>query len=162
VITFDPDALRKRLAELEARMGEPGQADELIREARATRDQFQPPETPYYNIDSSSTNLTVHWCAVPLEANDPAETLRRARTTSIDAAGRPERVFHHHIDLARAWTLHGDRRRALDNLSHARRIAPHDTRHHPTVRETVLALARSDRRSIDSLAGFARWVGIAV
>jgi hypothetical protein len=50
----------------------------------------------------------------------------------------------------------------LAELNAARRIAPFNTRHHPAVRETVLALAESDRRRAESLAGFARWAGIGI
>jgi hypothetical protein len=55
--------------------------------------------------------------------------------------------------------LHGDRGRALDELNAARRVAPNATRHPPSVRETVLALAAADRRTTGSPAGFARWSG---
>ncbi|MHA6616100.1 hypothetical protein [Pseudonocardia sp. DLS-67] len=43
----------------------------------------------------------------------------------------------------------------------ARQIAPLQTRYHPQVRETVATLAESDRRRTDTLAGFARWAGLA-
>lgn len=56
--------------------------------------------------------------------------------------------------------LHGDRRRALDALQKARRIAPQPTRFHPQVHETVRTLAASDVRSTRSLADFAGWCGI--
>jgi hypothetical protein len=73
-----------------------------------------------------------------------------------------ERVGHHHIDMARAWMLHGDRAEALAHLNIARRIAPNNTRHHPAVRETVLALAAADRRTTSSLTSFARWSGVRI
>ena len=63
---------------------------------------------------------------------------------------------------ARAWFLYGGQDRTLSELNAARRIAPLNTRHHPAVRETVLALAEPDRRSTESLAGFARWAGIGI
>jgi hypothetical protein len=62
--------------------------------------------------------------------------------------------------MGRAWMLHGDRAQALANLNAARRIAPFNTRQHPAVRETVLALAEKDRRVTTSLTSFARWAGI--
>ena len=75
---------------------------------------------------------------------------------------RPERVGHHHVDMARAWLLHGDRTRALAHLNQARRIAPARIRHHPSVRSTVLAIAENDRHVTESLANFARWASIGI
>lgn len=67
---------------------------------------------------------------------------------------------HHHIDMAAAWLLHGDRDRAFEQLHQAREVTPQQTRYHPQVREIVGAIAEADRRRTDSLSGFARWVGI--
>ncbi|MGH3924331.1 MAG: hypothetical protein ACRDTT_15955 [Pseudonocardiaceae bacterium] len=72
----------------------------------------------------------------------------------------PTRVGHYWIDLSRAWLLHGDRRRALESLQQARRIAPQLTRYHPQVHETVHILAARDARSTASLRYFAAWCGI--
>jgi hypothetical protein len=72
------------------------------------------------------------------------------------------RVGHHHIDMARAWFLLGDRDHALASLKQARQIAPELTRYHPQVHETVRALVRAERRRSDKVASFARWAGIKV
>jgi hypothetical protein len=93
---------------------------------------------------------------------DGAEAVRRGVEVRLTDRSRPERIGHHHIDQARAWLLYGDRDRTLSELNAARRIAPFNTRHHPAVRATVLALAESDRRRTESLAGFARWAGIGI
>lgn len=151
-----------RCAVLAARAGDGRQADDYLAEARAVSEQFAPPERPYYNIDASPLNITVHWCARPVENDDGAEAVRRAAQAEVADPRRPERIGHHHIDMARAWLLHGDRGRVLEHLDVARRVAPHNTRHHPAVRETVLALAETDRRATGSLTGFARWAGISL
>jgi transcriptional regulator with XRE-family HTH domain len=151
-----------RSAVLAARSGDQREADEFIGEARAIVAEHTPPDMPYLNIDSSSTNIAVHWCAVPVENYDGTEAVRRAQTVRIVDRARPERVAHHHIDMARAWLLHGDRDQVLTNLNAARRLLPHETRRHPSVHETVRALAQADRRATDSLAGFARWAGISI
>ena len=74
----------------------------------------------------------------------------------------PSAVGRHWINVARAWTLHGDRTKALGALNQARRITPQKARYSPDVRETVHLLAEHDRRATDSLAGFARWAGITL
>ncbi|MGW4483789.1 helix-turn-helix domain-containing protein [Amycolatopsis sp. NPDC004368] len=149
-----------RSAVLAARAGDPNEADGYLSEARAFVDQFAPPETPYYNVDASATNIVVHWCAVPVENYNAAEAVRRAATVAVVDPRRPERVGHHHIDMARAWMLNGDREKTLAELNAARRVAPNATRHHPSVAETVRALAAAERRATDSLAGFAQWAGV--
>lgn len=151
-----------RSAVLAARAGDRREGDEWVTEARALVDEFAPPERPYFNTDASSLNTLVHWCALPVETYDGSETVQRASTIQVSDRTRPERVAHHHIDVARAWLLHGDRHQALAHLNEARRVSPRRTRHHPQVRETVVTLAETDRRRTDSLAGFARWAGIRV
>jgi hypothetical protein len=53
----------------------------------------------------------------------------------------------------------GDHAGGLRRLQEARRIAPQQTRHHPMVRETVLAIA-SARRAHEDLSLFVSWVGL--
>jgi transcriptional regulator with XRE-family HTH domain len=154
--------LHLRSAVLAARSGDVAGADGFITEAHAIVTEHRPPSAAYLNIDASALNIAVHWCAAPVENYDGAEAIRRADQVHIEDRARPERVAHHHIDMARAWLLHGDRERVLENLNVARRILPEETRRHPSVRETVLVLAEADRRSTKSLANFARWAGIAL
>jgi transcriptional regulator with XRE-family HTH domain len=151
--------LHLRNAVLSARAGHLDRADEYVERARAMRRDGQ---TSYRGVDASELNIDVHWCALPVEALDGAEAVRRGAQVQLDGQGTPERLGHHHIDQARAWLLHGDRKRCLEELNAARQVTPFNTRHHPSVHETVLALAAADRRKTDSLAGFAKWAGIAV
>jgi len=153
--------LHLRSSVLAARAGDGAEADGYIDEARAMTGDGTP-AVPYYNIDASPLNVVIHWCAAPVERYDGTEAVRRAERVTVADRHRPERVGHHHIDMARAWLLHGDRDQTLHHLNAARRVAPHNTRTHPAVRETVLTLAETDRRATDSLAGFARWAGIRI
>lgn len=148
-----------RCAVLAARSGDLGYADEYLGEARAARTDEH---TGYWGIDASPLNIAVHWAALPVEVGNGAEAVRRGAQVHLDDTSRPERIGHHHIDQARAWFLHGNRDRCIVELNAARRASPFTTRHHPAVRETVLALATADRRATDSLAEFARWAGIAL
>ncbi len=118
------------------------------------------PANPYYNVIASAANVDIHWVAVPVELSDGATAVSRAEQVKIPTGEEPSRVGHHWIDVARAWMLQGDREKALDALNHARGITPQQTRYHPQVHETLHLLAETDRRTADSLAGFARWAGI--
>jgi transcriptional regulator with XRE-family HTH domain len=154
--------LHLRAAVIAARGGDRERGDDHVGQAREISERFNPPPSPYYNIDASRLNIDVHWCAIPVENYDGTTSIQRAGQVAILDPKRPERVGHHHLDQARAWLLFGNRDQALAELNAARRIAPDRIRHHPQVRATVLALAQMDRRVTDSLASFARWAGIAV
>jgi ATP/maltotriose-dependent transcriptional regulator MalT len=106
--------------------------------------------------------VIIHEVAVPVELTDGTTAVARAADVTLPATTAPSRVGHYWIDLARAWLLHGDRRRALDSLQQARRIAPQLTRYHPQAHETVHTLAIQDARSTGSLPRFAAWCGIRI
>lgn len=154
--------LHLRAAVLAARSGDLGEADEYIAAARSIVEEFAPPREAYLSIDASPVNVLVHWCAAPVENYNGTEAVRRSRQVRVVDRRRPERVARHYIDMARASLLHGDRDQVLSHLNQARSVLPEETRRHPSVRETILSLAAADRRSTDSLAGFARWAGITL
>lgn len=145
---------------LAARSGDRDRSDEHLAEARDCADQL-PPVSDLLDLAFCDGNVTVHNVAAAVEMGDGTTAVQRDRPLP-EGMGKamPSRLGHHHIDLARAWLLHGDRERCLAELNLARKLAPQLTRYHPQVRETVLTLAEQDRRRTDSLAGFARWAGI--
>src|SRR6266536_1071356 len=114
----------------------------------------------YYGTKFSAANIDIHRVAVPVELADGTTAVSRAAAIRLPDNTAPSRSGHYWIDLSRAWLLHGDRKRALDSLQLARRIAPQLTRYHPQVRETVQSLAVSDSRTTTTLASFAAWCGI--
>lgn len=154
--------LHLRSAVIAARAGDRTRADDHVAEASAIRAAFNPPSSPYFNIDASQLNIDIHWCAVPVEDYDGSAAIQRAEHLHIADPSRPERVGHHYVDMARAWLLHGDRERTIGCLHQARQIAPNRIRNHPSVRTTVMALASTDRRATESLANFARWAAIPI
>ena len=151
--------LHLRQALFYARTGHAADADSHINEARdiVTRGV---PVAPYFDVRANLANVEFHSVAVPVEMSDGTTAVARAETMHVDDQEESTRVGHHHIDVARAWMLHGNRDRALRSLQTARRISPQQTRYHPSVRETLHAITAADWRSSDSLAGFARWAGV--
>lgn len=145
---------------LSARAGDRDGADEQVREARALAEQYSPPAEPFLGLDATAINILTHWIALPVEGGDGQATLARAEDLVLPDADRPERIGRLHVDLARAALLAGDRSATITHLNAAKAIDPHNTKRHPAVRETVLALADSDRRATDSLSSFASWAGI--
>lgn len=153
--------LHLRQARAHARLGARERADEHIEEARRLVAGGVPAH-PYYSVHATAANVDIHHVRVPVELCDATTALRRAEQVHLPPDAPPSRAGHHWIDLARAWTLHGDRTKALGALNEARRINPQKTRYHPSVHETVHLLAEHDRRTTGSLAGFARWARITL
>ena len=112
-----------------------------------------------YGLAFGPSNVAQHEVAVAVEMEDGEEAIRRSRTVRLGSAVPAARRGHHYIDLARGYVMAGDPAGAMRYLQEARRIAPQQTRHHPMVRETVLAVA-SARRAHEDLSLFATWLGI--
>lgn len=114
----------------------------------------------HYQLAFGPANVGIHEVAVAVELGDGTDAIQRAHHVVLPAGLPAERSSHHFIDLARGYLWHGDRRGALNCLQQARALAPQHTRYHPLVRDTLQALARAERRSTQSLRGFAAWVGL--
>jgi len=159
------DSVRVQLAlrqsVVAARLGDRNLADELVTDARGRVRARRLPIAPYPNVIASRLNADMHWMTAAMEAQDGTTALERAREVKLPGShpDRP-RVAHWHLDLARAWLLHGDRGRTVAALNTARRAAPQHVRYHPSLHETIATLAAQDARRTDSLAGLARWAGI--
>jgi transcriptional regulator with XRE-family HTH domain len=113
-----------------------------------------------YRLAFGPTNVAIWGTALGVELADGGAAVERARRVRLTPDTPPERAGHHFLDLARGQLMNGDRAGVLDSLMTARRIAPQQTRYHPMARETVYALARSERRSSESLRGLAAWMGV--
>ncbi|MFR9728197.1 helix-turn-helix domain-containing protein [Saccharopolyspora sp. MS10] len=152
-------AVHLRAAILAARTTDADLAETHLREARAMVRDGQD-EANHYGTKFGATNVDIHGVAVPVELADGTTAVTRAATVALPEHTAPSRSGHYWIDLSRGWLLHGDRRRSLECLQTARRIAPQLTRFHPQVHETVQSLAASDARSTNSLSHFAAWCGM--
>ncbi len=152
-------ALHLRAAIIAARATNSDLAADHLTAARSLAASGQD-EANFYGTKFGPPNVSIHEVSVPLELTDGTTAIARAADVALPATTAPSRVGHYWIDLSRAWLLHGDRRRALESLQQARRIAPQLTRYHPQVHETVHTLATQDARSTGSLPHFATWCGI--
>lgn len=114
----------------------------------------------HYGMEFGPSNVILHEVAVAVEMYDGTGAVERARHAILPPSVAPVRLGHFYIDLARGWLYHGDRKRALETLYKARRVAPQQTRNHPMVRETVRMLNELERRSPQTLSHFASWLGM--
>ncbi|MFG3316954.1 XRE family transcriptional regulator [Streptomyces sp. NPDC048171] len=146
--------LHLRAATIAGRMKDRDHADALLAEARARHQATG--GVPDFGVTWGPVNVGVHAVAIASEADNFGRVIELA-----DKCAHPARLdpFPGRAPLdgprpANAWAGHPDE--ALDCLNQARRVAPQQTRHHPT----VLALKRRERARSSSLAQYAEWVGI--
>jgi transcriptional regulator with XRE-family HTH domain len=150
--------LHLRAAVIAGRSKDRDHAEARLAEARALAQATG--ELPDYGVTWGPTNVAVHAVAIASEMDEFGLAIELAEDVRIPRGWTRSRAGHHWMDLgcAHAWADHHDQ--ALDCLQRARRIAPQQTRYHPTVRDTVLALKRRERARNSSLAQYAEWVGI--
>jgi hypothetical protein len=155
-------AIQLQLAILAARTGHAATAEAHLAQARDLA-RWVPdlgPEADYYDTGFSATNVEFHAVASAVELGDGTTALSRGAELHIPDSVMRSRRGHHHIDMASAALLHGDRDRAFAELQRARRITPEQTRYHPGVREVLATISQTDRRRTDSLSAYARWIGL--
>jgi transcriptional regulator with XRE-family HTH domain len=112
-----------------------------------------------FGLAFGPSNVSQHEVSVAVELEQGATAIELSRGIRLGEAVPVVRRGHHYIDLSRGFLMEGSPRGALHCLQIARRIAPQQTRHHPMVRETVLAIASATRGS-EELTSFAGWLGI--
>jgi transcriptional regulator with XRE-family HTH domain len=142
-----------------ARGFQPDVAEGHLREAQRIAGPMKH-ESDAYGTLFGPANVGIHSVAVALEAGDPDRAAREGTQLVLPKKIAPPRAGHHWQDVSRAWLMIGKTDQALDALNRARRVAPQQTRLHPSVRETVYGIAAAQRRQTNSLTGFASWLGI--
>ncbi|WP_329214762.1 helix-turn-helix transcriptional regulator [Streptomyces sp. NBC_01485] len=104
------------------------------------------------------TNVGVHRVSVLAELDMYAEAVEEADEIAIPDGWPPSRLAHHHAEVARAQMWTGETDAAFKSLRAARKLAPQQTRYHPTVRETYAGLEAAKRRMPDSFTNFGAWL----
>jgi hypothetical protein len=152
-------AMHLRSAIIAARRHDAATSDAHLTEARELASRL-PAHANFYDTAFCTPNVHIHSVAAAVEMQDGTTAVTRNASYVLPPRMMRSRLAHHNIDLSRAWLLHGDHTQALRALNVARRTAPQQTRYHPMVAETILSLARAERRRSDTLSSFAAWMGI--
>jgi transcriptional regulator with XRE-family HTH domain len=152
-------AMHLRSAIIAARRHDAATSDAHHTEARELASRL-PAHANFYDTAFCTPNVHIHSVAAAVEMQDGTTAVARNASYVLPPRTMRSRLAHHNIDLSRAWLLHGDHAQALCALNIARRTAPQQTRYHPMVAETILSLARTERRRSDTLSSFAAWMGI--
>ncbi|MQA07402.1 MAG: helix-turn-helix domain-containing protein [Pseudonocardiaceae bacterium] len=159
----DPRALEVRgavhlsSAIIAARLSKPEESELHLSEARELA--RHKPRGDHFDTSFSMPNVDIHAVSAAVEMADGTEALNRGADLQLQGKLYRSRRGHYHIDLARAWFLHGNHERSLRELQTARQLSPQQTRYHPQVHETIRVLARARRRS-DPVARLAAWAGV--
>lgn len=105
------------------------------------------------------TNVGAHRVSVLAELDQYPEAVRTAKDMPIPDDWPPSRLAHHYADVAWAQLWTGRTEESFKSLQRARRLAPQQTRYHPTVRETWAGLESAKRRMPDTFSNFGSWLG---
>jgi transcriptional regulator with XRE-family HTH domain len=155
--------LHLRAAMLAARAGDADTARDHLAEAGRISDHLggNDADGGYYQLSFGPSNVAIHEVAASVELGDGAAAVSRASGVRWNDPGQVPKIRagQHFVDLSRAQLWVGDRDGALESLHAARKLAPQQTRHHPTTREVVRMLLRVHQRSNEPLARFAGWIG---
>jgi len=142
-----------------ARAGDGSQSEDHLSVAQEVADQVG--EVPrIYWLGFGPTNLAVHRVAALIERSLYDDAIRTAAEVTIPSDWHATRAAHHFMDLGRAHAWLGQEDKSLAALRKARGLAPQQTRFHPTTRDTIEHLLETRRRAPESLANYARWVGM--
>ncbi|MCX4661251.1 helix-turn-helix domain-containing protein [Streptomyces uncialis] len=161
-------ALLLKLAVVDSRENNPEGAEEFLREAEQVAHMTDNRDSHAYEMSFGPTNIRIHAVHALIDTGDSEQALARlSEWGQGGAAWVPpastvgERSSHHHIDVASARLVEGDRGGAFSELKRARKIAPSHTRFHPSVRETLGSLLRMDAHPSTELSAFGAWAGVA-
>jgi len=147
-------------AYLAARTGDTATTREHLAAAQELTTRLGTGDQVHYGLAFGPAKTVGFQVLAHVELGDGAAALTAAELlTPPNNLTRIDQGFHH-INVARAQLMHGDRNGALQALQQARRIAPQQTRLHPIVREITTVLISLHRRANPELTGYASWLGL--
>jgi transcriptional regulator with XRE-family HTH domain len=104
------------------------------------------------------TNVGVHRVSVLAELDEYGQAVEKAQKMRLPEDWPPSRKAHHYAEVARAQMWTGRTEDAFKNLLQARKLAPQQTRYHPTVRETYAGLEAARRQMPDDFINYGSWL----
>ncbi|MEV4858910.1 helix-turn-helix domain-containing protein [Streptomyces ossamyceticus] len=104
------------------------------------------------------TNVGVHRVSVLAELDEYGQAVEKAHKMRLPDDWPPSRKAHHYAEVARAQMWTGRTEDAFKNLLEARKLAPQQTRYHPTVRETYAGLEAARRQMPDDFINYGSWL----
>jgi transcriptional regulator with XRE-family HTH domain len=146
-------AVLLREAVLAARSNDPALAWSRIGHAREMVARGASDANQRSVLTSGPVNSKIVEVAVAVELGDAEAAIALARELVIPSGFPPVRASHHFIDLGRALTWNGQRRKALTSLLTAEKYARQQTLWHPETGATVSRLMSLEKHPPDELLG---------
>lgn len=134
-------------------------AEGHLGEAQRIAERTGPAEKVHW-LSFGPTNVGVHRVSVLAELDLYPEAVQSAQEIAIPDGWPPSRLAHHHTEVARALMWTGRTDAAFKSLLKARKVAPQQTRYHPTVRETYAGLDSARRRMPETFGNYGSWLRI--
>lgn len=134
-------------------------AEGHLSEAQRISERTGPAEKVHW-LSFGPTNVGVHRVSVLAELDLYPEAVESAQEMAIPDGWPPSRLAHHHAEVARAQMWTGRTDSAFKRLQKARKLAPQQTRYHPTVRETYAGLEAAKRQMPDTFSNYGSWLGM--
>ncbi|MCX4550215.1 helix-turn-helix domain-containing protein [Streptomyces sp. NBC_01267] len=128
-------------------------------EAKRLAEITGPAETVHW-LSFGPTNVSVHRVGVLAELDLYPEAVEEAARITVPEGWPPSRLAHHYAEVARAQMWTGHTESAFKSLQTARKLAPQQTRYHPTVRETYAGLHAARRRMPETFGNYGSWLGL--
>ncbi|QZL06879.1 helix-turn-helix domain-containing protein [Streptomyces sp. BHT-5-2] len=133
-------------------------AEGHLAEAERLAKRTGPAEKVHW-LSFGPTNVGAHRVSVLAELDLYPEAVQTAQEMTVPDGWPPSRLAHHHTEVARAQMWTGRTDAAFKSLLEARKLAPQQTRYHPTVRETFSGLEAAKRRMPDTFSNYGAWLG---
>lgn len=146
-------------AVLAGRAKDESTAEEHLAEAGRLATLTGPAEKVYW-LSFGAANVGAHRVSVLTELDKYPEAVAAADAMTFPDGWPPSRLAHHYAEVARAQLWTGRTDDAFASLKKARKLAPQQTRYHPTVRETYAGLESARRRMPDTFANYGSWLGM--
>ncbi|WP_282695779.1 helix-turn-helix transcriptional regulator [Streptomyces sp. CC208A] len=134
-------------------------AEAHLGEASRIAERTGPAEKVHW-LSFGPTNVGVHRVSVLAELDLYPEAVHEAQRITTPDGWPASRLAHHHAEVARALMWTGRTDAAFRSLLKARKLAPQQTRYHPTVRETYAGLEAAKRRMPDTFSNYGAWLGV--
>ncbi|MGX7759291.1 helix-turn-helix domain-containing protein [Streptomyces angustmyceticus] len=132
-------------------------AEGHLGEAQRIAERTGPAEKVHW-LSFGPTNVGVHRVSVLAELDLYPEAVQSAQEIVIPDGWPPSRLAHHHAEVARALMWTGRTDAAFKSLLTARKVAPQQTRYHPTVRETYAGLDSARRGMPETFGNYGSWL----
>ncbi|MFB7913212.1 helix-turn-helix domain-containing protein [Streptomyces sp. NPDC056061] len=143
-----------------ARAGDESAVEDHLAAARDLAQQVGGEAGDVHWLSFGRTDIALHALGAQVRMRQWDKGLEQARALRLPAATLMSRRARYLVDRAVVEMETGYTEASLRQLAGARHLAPEQTQYHPGTRDAVSGLVHTARRTPDTLAHMATWVGL--